>query len=263
MYEALSHGRTEPAVGRLKVVHEDPTPDDTDAPFIEVGANFPAPSTAAPRKSRAAVFGIKFRATPGVAPLASAGDRLAEGLIAFHEPDHPVAREYRILADEIATQLFGLDSRVIALGGAAQASGTTTVALNLALTLARQNLRVAIVDARAERPAVAGALGLATSPGLSEVLADAVPLTWALHPTGVERLTAVPAGAGRLKGEKFAAFVSQLRRRFDWVVIDGVDCVDAIDAAYLVVREDGLHGAEVADAHERVGEHLRGYIVTG
>ena len=59
--------------------------------------------------------------------------------------------------------------------GAADDVGTSTVLLNLAVTLARQEATVTVVDAHLARPALADRLGLPPAPGLREVLAGQMP----------------------------------------------------------------------------------------
>ncbi|MBY0456266.1 MAG: CpsD/CapB family tyrosine-protein kinase [Gemmataceae bacterium] len=201
------------------------------------------------------------------------------GLVALHFPDHPVSAEYRTLRDEVARQLPEGTSRALWFTAAATGSGTTTVVLNLALTLARDGQRVLVVDANLQHPGVAAKLALRPTPGLAEVLGQNLPLPWAVQPTPAPTLQALAAGTAddstpAAVGRDLPKLLAQLRQWFDWVLIDaGVWGVTAeLDAAcptaeavYLVTREPDAERPEFAGLKtwvKQLGGSLRGYVTT-
>lgn len=206
------------------------------------------------------------------------------GLVALHFPDHPVSGEYRGLRDEVRAQLPDPSPRVLLFTAAAGESGTTTVLLNLAVTLAREESpRVLVIDAHTgpARPAggVAGKLALKPAPGLAEVLAQQVPLAWALQTSAVPNLQALSAGTPTadtpgLIGHELPKLIDQLRQWYDWVLVDGgvwgsapdrdAAC-PAADAVYLVTRQADVDRSEFAGLRgwvRELGGLLRGYIAT-
>lgn len=202
------------------------------------------------------------------------------GLVALHMPDHPVSMEYRILRDEIRAQLPESTPRVLLFTAATPEAGTTTVVLNLAITLAREDApRVLVIDANIGRPGMARMLAVKPAPGLAEVLAKQVPLTWTTQPSVVPNLQVVAAGAATGTttasiGEDLPKLVEQLRQWYDWVLIDGgvwgavperdAAC-PAADAVYLVTREPDATRPEFAGLRgwvKKLGGLLRGYITT-
>ncbi|MDB5311673.1 MAG: cpsD [Gemmataceae bacterium] len=203
------------------------------------------------------------------------------GLVALHFPDHPVSGEYRTLRDEVRTQLPDPTPHVLLFTAAAGAAGTTTVLLNLAVTIAREaGPRVLVVDANLDRPAVAQRFALKKAvPGLAEVLAQQVPLAWAVQPSAVPNLQLLPAG-GATAGvaatlsQDLPKLVDQLRQWYDWVLVDGgvwgaIPERDAVcptaDAIYLVTRAADVDRSEFAGLRgwvRELGGLLRGYITT-
>ncbi|HEY1189780.1 MAG TPA: hypothetical protein VGE74_19180 [Gemmata sp.] len=300
-------------LARAVVIEEPAAPDDgfvvgaESPPFVEIGGpGGPIFSTAPPKPEAkkpearafpriaaptaappaplseppgAAFLSVRFHDTaPRVAPRSPEGPDT--GLVALHFPDHPVSNEYRLLRDEIVKQLPDATTRAVTFTAAAPDAGTTTVLLNLALTLARSGQRVLVADANFTRPGIASKLALRPTPGLAEVLDQNLPLPWALQPTPVPSLQALPAGAARDStagaiGRDLPKLVAQLRQWFDWVLIDagvwGVvperDATCAVaDAVYLVTREADTGRPEFAGLKtwvKQLGGSLRGYITTG
>lgn len=206
------------------------------------------------------------------------------GLVALYFPEHPVSGEYRVLRDEIAAQLPDATSRVLNFTAAVSEAGTTTVMLNLGITLAREGQRVLVLDTNFNRPGVANKLALASSPGLAEVLGGQLPLPWAMLPTAVPSLQALVVSSasdadsaakyGSIIGRDLPKLVGQLRQWFDWVLIDagvwGVEperdeiCSTA-DAVYLVTREADADRPEFTGLRtwvKQLGGTLRGYVTT-
>jgi Mrp family chromosome partitioning ATPase len=197
-------------------------------------------------------------------------------LIAFHQPDHPVSEQYRTLAAEIARQLPGTQPRVLLFTGAANGVGTSTVLLNLAMTLARQDAKVTVVDAHTARPALAARLGLPDGPGLREVLAGQVPPAWCLQETAHPNLMVLPSGTSgkRKDGVEASAILEALRERSDCVLLDAgpwsdtaplADLASGSDAVYLVLKQDSATSPDVTALQEEILSEtgrLRGCVIT-
>src|SRR6185437_3264813 len=131
-----------------------------------------------PRLATQKYLSVKFHDLTERARHDAAREGPDAGLVAFHIPDHPVSGEYRTLRDAVGGQLPEMGPKVLWFTAAAAEAGTTSVMLNLAITIARDaSKRVVVVDANAERPAVAEKFALgAAAPGLAEVLAEKTPL---------------------------------------------------------------------------------------
>jgi Mrp family chromosome partitioning ATPase len=278
-----------------------------DAPFIEVGgprAELDAspevvaasrraeePLSAGPAHARLYVVPaepgpglaqVSFRPLPAAPTvLPPACDRFARELVAFHQPEHPVSEQHRTLLAGIESQLPAGQPRVLFFTAPRPGAGTTTVLLNLAVTLAqRGRVRVAAVDANLERPAVAERLGLPRGPGLREILAGGVAPQRALRETGLDGLSAVAVGQARetnraaLAGEVMRSLLRYLRGRFDWVLVDGPywdgsrhlgTLAGHCDAVYVILPEGLAEAVEVTELQNAIGQQggrLRGCILT-
>jgi hypothetical protein len=207
------------------------------------------------------------------------GDGPDASLVALHFPDHPISDEYRTLRDEIRKQLPDLTSRVLMFNAVAPEAGTTTVLLNLAITLALEGKdRVLVVDSNLNKPGIAAKLALKPSPGLYEALTQQVPLAWALQPCPVAGLHILTAGDPSETTPNtyrdLPRFLTQLRKWSDWILIDaGVWGVlpdrdaasPSADAVYLVIREAETDRPEFLGVRgwvKELGGLLRGYVTT-
>jgi Mrp family chromosome partitioning ATPase len=312
-------GSTRPAVSEEPREDDQFVVEFEDAPFVEIGgpagpvfstAPKPAPETKTKGEARAFPrIAAPTPATPAHAVLPFGAEALSAAtylsvrfhdvvprppgrttdgpdasLVALHFPDHQVSGEYRTLRDEIGRQLPDATSRALVLTAAAPEAGTTTVLLNLGITLARDGLRVLVLDANVTRAGVAPKLGLRPAPGLAEVLGHHLPLPWALQSTAVPSLQALAAGAatdvpgagalGSAIGRELPKLVGQLRQWFDWVLIDagvwGVvperdSTCSCADAVYLVTREADAERDSFTGLRtwvKQLGGPLRGYVTT-
>ncbi|MFL5341763.1 MAG: hypothetical protein ACJ8F7_16585 [Gemmataceae bacterium] len=277
--------------------------DESDVPFIEVGGpravlkavpgRLPVPSiiplprpaarpepvvapAAEPAEDAFAYFRIWFQPLPfPTAPKGSPAERIARELVAVHRPDHAISGEYRNLAHELEQQLAGVSGKALLFTAAKPGAGTTSVLLNLAATLAA-TAPVVVVDANFARPAVANRLGVAPTPGLREVLARTAPLAWGVQNAGVPNLNVLAHGnrAGEPALDVWPLALDQLRRRFDWVLIDSADwparpempaLAATATATYLVLSQAELEQPEWNDLLTEIPRHgaqLRGYILT-
>jgi Mrp family chromosome partitioning ATPase len=246
------------------------------SPIRAEGEQQPRPSPPAPlpqsrERGELQLLTICFQAVHA-AGLGGRGP--AAELIAFHEPEHAVSVQYRSLAAEIGRQLPGNSPRVLLFAGAADGVGASTVLLNLAVMLAKQEMTVTVVDAHVARPALGERLGLPPAPGLREVLAGQMPPAWCLQETVLANLCLLPAGLiGRPRDDTdVAAIVESLRDRNDCVLIDAGPWADAgltaglaggSDAVYLVVRqESAAESTALQDTILQQTGRLRGCVLT-
>ncbi|HZK66498.1 MAG TPA: Wzz/FepE/Etk N-terminal domain-containing protein, partial [Chloroflexota bacterium] len=84
--------------------------------------------------------------------------------------------------------------RALLITSAEPRSGKTTVAVNLAATIARTGQRVILVDANLKNPSLNGYFGTTGKVGLAEVLSNPARLESALLSAGVPGLRVLPAG---------------------------------------------------------------------
>lgn len=298
--ETGSAVETSPPAPELRLVAEEP--ETEPMPFIEVGG--PGQSLQASADVLAIPVRTPTKPTPPVMPAAISltpppaaptiqgsvtfqpwprGETpthlLAPELLAHHQPDHPLAQQYRALFEQLPELVE--TGRVLLFTAIRPGSGTTTALLNLAITACRQHKsrRLAVVDLHWQRPTLAERLGLVAVPGLREVLDGSIALEQALQTTVVPGLIALTAGLAPRSFttstvEALRWVLGCLRERHDLVLLDGPVWDDrpelalllpVCDAVYPVVREgdrEQPHFTRTCQAIIRRGGRLRGVIQT-
>ena len=136
--------------------------------------------------------------------------------------------------------------RVLVVTSSVPAEGKSTTAINIALALAEAEHNVVLVDGDMRRPRVAEYLDLIGSVGFSTVLAGRASLDEVLQKTRFPGLTAltsgpIPPNPSELLGSMAAQKVlSELRARFDYVIVDSSPLLPVTDAAILAADSDGV-----------------------
>jgi capsular exopolysaccharide synthesis family protein len=142
-----------------------------------------------------------------------------------------------------ASLLYGqgaLGSRLLAVASAAPGAGKSTVAANLAATLARDGHNVVLVDADLHRPSQHRLFELKNDKGLLTVLRGLCSLQEALQPTRWERLRVLTTGplprnpAALLSSEQMRILTASLQGLADVVLFDTPAGGAFADVFYIV-----------------------------
>ena len=169
-------------------------------------------------------------------------------LILASRPKDAVSERYRRLRArlELGSDDGSPPPRVILVTSSVPDEGKTTTAFNLALAFAEERQRsTVLVDLDLRRPSVGRYLTPAPNLGLTEILSDAVGVDHGIISVTGTRLNVLPAGKPRsnptelLRSGSLGALMTELRKRFDWIVIDTPPAVPFSDAAVVQGLVDG------------------------
>ncbi len=156
-------------------------------------------------------------------------------------------------------------SRVVLVTSATSGEGKTTLSTQLATALAHIGYRTLLVDFDLRRPSLARLFGVPAAPGVSELLRGETTLEDTFQPTEIPGLTLMPAGFwlshsfAVLANGSTTSFFDQVRRQFDFVVVDGSPILPVAEArmvarhadrVVLSVLRDVSRGPQVLSAWE-------------
>lgn len=166
-------------------------------------------------------------APPEGAWVTPAGYRLADRLAAL-DPDRAGSERIALLATEIIDQHLRLGKRGLALCGAAQGTGVSFIAANLAIALAQAGVSILLVDADLTGPKLHELITPPQDgPGLAQLISNPdLHLADAIHSDVLPGLSLLYAGdtagvgADRLSSEPFQAVAQNCLREFDLTLFD-------------------------------------------
>lgn len=189
--------------------------------------------------------------------------RRGVALAALDPRGQPGAEAYRHLRATLFSTRYGQAPRRVLVTSALPAEGKTSVAVNLATTLAQQGRRVLLIDGDLRNAKLHRILDLPAGPGLSDVLLARELAFDALQQAVVGGLfvltagTPDPSASDLLGGPRLRALLNDCAQQFDVVVIDSPPVLAVSDATVLgaqadavlmVVRAGQTAGAEAGDA---------------
>lgn len=183
-------------------------------------------------------------------------------LTSLFAPKSRLAEAFRSLRTNLVFATLEHDLKIILVTGGAQMEGKTTVAINLAITLAQLGKKTLLVEADLRKPYIRHAVGLAKGPGLSEVVLGSaslgeVTLGFAdlmLGKVGMERLLDSPGmdnlfvllsgyspsnPSELLSSQGLVKVLAEARQKYDYVILDSSPILPVPDAAILASRADG------------------------
>lgn len=158
--------------------------------------------------------------------------------------NHPLTEPFRALRTEIDLAEMGQRLKTILITSPDIGDGKTSVAVNLALSIAQRGKQVFLLDADLRKPKIHELLNLANDEGLADLM-FAPGLQFENKIKKVGKITVLTAGhtppdpAELLSSEKMKLFLSKLEEVADVVIIDGPPLFIP-DAMILASKVDGV-----------------------
>ena len=187
-------------------------------------------------------------ATTGAAPLAILAhddDVPVRPLVVQVGSQSPRAEAFRQLRTNLQFADIDTPLRSLVVTSSIAGEGKSTIACNLAITLAQAGVRTFIVEADLRRPKLAGYLGVEGAAGLTSVLMSAASLDDVLQPWGRHPLWVLPSGplppnpAEILGSHQMRDLLKSLQDKADIVVIDAPPLLPVTDSAVIARVTDG------------------------
>jgi polysaccharide biosynthesis transport protein len=159
---------------------------------------------------------------------------------------HPLSESYRSLRSALLYLPLETERpKVVLVTSALPGEGKSTIAANLARTVALGGARVLLVDGDLRKGALHKSLGLKLDPGFAELLRDPLAMDRIAQFNGVNNLTFISRGKiPEHPGDLFLSraldeLLARWRQDYDFVVIDSCPVFAADDVTTLAPKADG------------------------
>ena len=185
-------------------------------------------------------------------PVVAALPRMARPLLSRERIEQsPLSASYQLLSASLLGSNGRLNGSAVAIAGADPDVGRTTVAYNLALTLARDGARVVLIDGDLRNPQLYRLVRAdASHPGLSDILMGNASLEQAVQQTAVEGLVFIGAGTPvdnpvrLLRSPQLQSLLETLKKVADFIIIDTPSAATFADGTVI-----GLAAGNVLIVH--------------
>ena len=169
-------------------------------------------------------------------------------IISYFDPKALISEQYKILRTNILSLNKGNPPRAIVITSSIHSEGKSVTTLNLAMSLAQavHKPKVLVIDGDMRKGKIAKYLGIKHETGLSEFLQGKVQLNDCLFNIDIENMAFMAAGtvshhpAELLQSEAMKDLIAQMRKRFDFVLIDTPPIISVTDSGIVGSMVDGV-----------------------
>jgi len=214
------------------------------------------------------ILGLPLLGSISNIPLREGESLVQATLVVLNEPKSASSEAFRALRTNIHFSAIGRDKKIILVTSTFPGEGKSTIATNLALSLAQTGSRILIIDGDLRRPSLHDKFGFAKAPGLTELLAGDIELERVLWTGPISGLECLPAGtnppnpAELLGSEKMEALLNRLSEQFDQIIIDAPPVLAVTDAPLLTAICDlVLVVMEVGRVPVKAAMHMKEMLV--
>jgi capsular exopolysaccharide synthesis family protein len=174
--------------------------------------------------------------------------------IVAEKPDAMPSEAFKALRTRVQFSKVGKNVlKTILVTSAAPGEGKTVVSVNLAGAFAQDNKKTVIIDADLRKPRIHNIFNQLKSPGFTDYFFENATLDEIIRPSQLENLSIITTGTlppnpSELLGSKrMIDFLSEMRDRFDVVILDSAPVIAVtdteilsrlVDASMLVVSSD-------------------------
>jgi capsular exopolysaccharide synthesis family protein len=168
-------------------------------------------------------------------------------LVCLTDSDSPAAEAFRLLGVRLRHLRRDKPLKRVLITSTIPQEGKSTVAVNLACTLAlKTDQKVLLIEGDLRRPALSQMFGMGGDPGLSECLQSDRSVVTSLCYLEGPNLWMLPAGSATsnaldlLQSGKLSVLMNQLGAWFDWIIIDAPPVLPLADTSVWMRIAEGI-----------------------
>lgn len=157
-----------------------------------------------------------------------------------------IAEEFRIIRTQV---LFGnpqLSQKIIAITSPVPGDGKTSLAVNLAISIAKAGRRCLLIDGDLRKPDVHRVFNISDTPGFAELIQGSVEPGAAIRKSEIDGLDILPAGMSinrpseLLSRPELGRLLAALGELYDHIIVDTAPLLPVSDTHILAGMVDGV-----------------------
>ena len=203
-----------------------------------------------------------------------------EGLLLSEDSPFSVKEAYKTLRTNVIFSLPGSECKCIGVTSATRGEGKSTIALNLAISLAQLNKRVILIDCDLRLPTILTKLNLKNQEGLSNYLSgmiDYIPVVRIKK----RNIDVIPSGmippdaTALINSEEMLKMLKTLEKSYEFIIFDfppinivsdAVLLSSEMDGYLIVAREEVSRFQQLVETFRQtrlVGAKIIGFVYNG
>jgi capsular exopolysaccharide synthesis family protein len=169
-----------------------------------------------------------------------------KSLIAHTSPFSKVAEQYKSARTNLYFLMKNSGKKILLVTSTHKGEGKTTSVINLAISMAKGDERVLVIDANFRNPSIHSVFNRPNQTGFLDVLKETVVFEDVVYSTYINDLDVLMCGdisASSLEvinSNRIAAFLEEISDKYDRIVIDAPPVLEAAEARFLASRCDGV-----------------------
>ena len=202
-------------------------------------------------------------------------------LVCAHSPQSRTAEAFRSIRTTVYFAASEHPRRVLQITSPAAGDGKSTLATNLAISLAQSGKKTILVESDFRRPNVHTIMGIPNTKGIVNVLKKELELADAIQSTDINDLSVITCGkvpenpAELLTRPEYEILLDSLRQQYEYVVIDTPPVLAVTDSKSVAPRVDTVIMCMRLSRHTRqlgrralaqlrdIGANMAGIVVNG
>ncbi len=216
------------------------------------------------------------------AAMVAAGTATLDPMLVTHYQSNSIGAEaYRGVRTALYFSTQGAGHQVIQVTSPNVSDGKSTLAANLAVSIAQSGKRTLLIDADFRKPRVHKIFNVPAQVGMASVMAGQCDLGSAAQQTAIPNLSVMPCGprpvnpAELLTSPKFKDLLEELRHQYDFVIVDTPPILVVTDPAVVAPRVDGVilcirvtkngrpYAERAREVLQSLGANVLGVVVNG
>jgi capsular exopolysaccharide synthesis family protein len=212
----------------------------------------------------------------------ASGEPVVDPMLCAHYQSNAVQSEaFRSVRTALYFNTHGVGHQVIQVTSPNVSDGKTTLAANLAISIAQSGKRTIMIDGDCRRPRLHKIFNVPADSGLATVIAGQSDLASAIRPTAIPNLSVLPCGprpsnpAELLTSPRFKELLDVIRSQYDFVIVDTPPLLVVTDPCVVAPRVDGVilairltkNGRPFAERSKEIlsslGANVLGVVVNG
>ena len=158
----------------------------------------------------------------------------------------PIVEAYKTIRTNIQFSSLDKSVQLLMVTSANPEEGKSTTICNLAITLAQSEKKVLLIDCDLRKPAIHRAFNILNVKGLTNILVENLDYSLILNEVGIPCLDVITSGpkppnpSELLGSSRMKLFLNQLKKEYDFVILDTPPVLPVTDATVLSQMVDGV-----------------------